>query len=66
MCDICKYMADEDPVKLNPATVLGLIAAKMKSAKKGDLDHLTALVDKVIGFKEPENRETPAGLMGKS
>ena len=63
MCSICSYMADEDPVKLEPKVVLAMIARRMTAASGKELDHLTQLVDKVIGFSEPENRETPAGLM---
>ena len=65
MCDICDYMADEDPVKLDSKIILEMIAARMKNASTKQLTHLTGVVDKVIGFVEPENRETPSGLLKK-
>jgi hypothetical protein len=63
MCDVCRYLSDEDPVKLDQKVVLDMIATRMKNAKGKALDHLTELVDRVIGFKEPVNQETPSGLM---
>lgn len=62
MCTICDYMADQDPTEIKPETVLNMVAERMKTAKGKALDHLTELVDTVIGFKEPENQETPVGL----
>ena len=63
MCDICLSLGDENPINLNPEQVLAMIAKAMASAKGKKLDHLTELVDKVIGFAEPKSQETASGLM---
>lgn len=65
MCAICTYLSDEDPVKLDQKVVLNMIAERMTGASGKQLDHLTELVDRVIGFSEPKTEEIASGLMQK-